>query len=118
MKNKYFVGKYNNPQECGGWIIGSFYDQGDPRKNDQIEILYKEHKKGDKTKPHFHKEKVEVVILLSGKVKYVVNDKEIILSGGEFIFIDVGNIIAMDVLDDSKLFAIHSPSLPKDKFIP
>jgi hypothetical protein len=67
LKNgKYFLGRYTNPGEFKGWQIGSFLDEGHPCKTDKIELLYKEHVAGDIEKPHYHKEKIELIIMLEG----------------------------------------------------
>jgi len=114
---KYFKGSFKNYEESKGWFVGSFFDDGNPLKTDKVEIKYHQHSIGDKTSSHYHKEKVEILLILEGCAKYKINDKEVILNGGDFIFIDINNIISGEFLQDSSIFAIHSPSLPKDKFI-
>ena len=78
-------------------------------------MMYKEHKVGDKVKPHYHEQKVEVLIMLEGRAKYIVNDQELILETGSYLFADTNQVISAEFLEDSKIFAIHSPSLPSDK---
>lgn len=116
--NKYFAGKYTDFGDENGWFINSFIEKGNPRYCEKMEILYKEHKAGDKSQAsHYHKKKVELLILIEGKAKYKVNGKEIILNKGDFLFVDVKNVISGEFLEDSKLFAIHSPSLSRDKVV-
>lgn len=46
LKNgKYYVGKYNEPNDHKGWFVGAFFDEGYPCKTDKVEVMYKEHKK-------------------------------------------------------------------------
>jgi len=116
--NKYFSGKYTDSGQYGGWFIGSFFkDQNNPCKTDLVEVMYREHKAGYVAKPHYHKEKIELIIILEGKAKYIINGKDIILESGDFLFIDKNNIIAGEFLEPSKIFAIHSPSIVSDKFL-
>ena len=115
--NKYFVGSYKKGFENRkGWFLGSFFEADNPLKTDQIEIVYKKHSKGEIIEDHYHKEKVEVLIALSGKAKYTINGKGFILKSGDFVFTDVNNVIRGEFLESSEVFAIHSPSLPEDKF--
>ena len=113
--NKYFLGRYTDPGDFRGWQIGSFFGEGHPCKTDKIELLFKEHVAGDLENPHYHKEKIELIIMLEGSAKYNVNGKDVLLEKGNFLFIDVNNIIHGEFLEPSKIFVIHTPSLPKDK---
>jgi len=112
---KYFLGKFNKPNDYRGWFIGTFFKGSHPCKTDDLEVLYREHTKGDICKPHYHRKKVEVLIMLEGKARYTVNDKEVILENGLFLFVDANNVIAGEFLKPSKVFAIHSPSITTDK---
>lgn len=117
LKNgKYFVGKYTDHGDFQGWFVGSFFGNNHPSKTDKLEILYKEHQAGDKQAAHYHKEKVELLIMLDGKANYNINGIDVILEKGNYLFVDTNNIISGEFLEPSKIFAIHSPSLPKDKF--
>jgi len=113
--NKFYFGKLKNLEEHQGWIVGSFYDKDDPRKCDFMEIVYREHKAGDTSPPHYHKKKVELLIMLKGKAEYQINDKKIKLASGDYFFADVNNVISGKFLESSKIIAIHSPSIPGDK---
>lgn len=115
--NKFFAGKYTDFDENNGWFINSFIDKNNPRHCDQMEVLYKEHKAGDKMQAHYHNKKVELLIFIEGQAKYTVNGKDIILNKGDFLFVDVKNIISGEFLKPSILFAIHSPSLSTDKVV-
>ncbi len=115
LKNgKYFVGKFDKPNDYGGWFVGSFFDDKHPCKSDTLEVLYKEHKAGDICKPHYHQQKVELLIMLKGEARYFVNDNEVILKSGDFLFVDVNNVISGEFLKPSKIFAVHSPSIATD----
>lgn len=118
LKNgKYFFGKYKSANKHKGWFIGSFLDKNNPCSTDKIEVLYREHKKGDTDELHFHKLKIEVVIILKGKIRFNVNGKDIILRAGDFLFLDINNIVSSEFLEPTKIFVIHSPSIPNDKTV-
>ncbi len=55
--------------------------------------------------------------MLEGKAKYKVNGKEVLLTNGSYLYADVNNVIEGEFLEKSKIFAIHSPSLPNDKVV-
>lgn len=95
--------------------MGSFFDEGHPCKTDKVEALYREHTKGDVCKAHYHSKKIELLIILEGQAKYNVNGNDVMLNGGDFLFVDTNNVIAGEYLKDSKTFSIHSPSIPTDK---
>lgn len=119
IKNqKFFKGSFKNFKSTKGWFVGSFFDENDPLKTDKIEAMYCDHKAGDIQTAHYHKDKVELLLLIEGKAIYKINDKKVMLRSGDFLFIDVKNIIQGKFIKDSKFFAIHSPSLPKDKYLP
>jgi len=51
---KYFLGKYNRLDEHRGWFVGAFFGAGHPCKTEKVEVLYKEPKKGEICKAHYH----------------------------------------------------------------
>ncbi len=116
LKNgKYFRGHYTDRGEYRGWFCGSFLKENHPGKTEQLEIKYAEHKKGDIEKPHYHQKMIEVLIFLEGKAKFNVNGENVMLGKGDFLFVDVNNIISGEFLEPSKIFALHTPSLPDDE---
>lgn len=65
----------------------------------------------------YHEEKIELLLILEGHAKYKINGTEVELRGGDYLFIDVKNVTEGEFLAPSKIFAIHSPSLPTDKVV-
>jgi len=115
---KFLKDSFKNYGDKRGWFVGSFFNDDNPLKTDKIEIMYHQHSAGDKIAAHYHKEKVEILLILEGRANYKINNIKVILNGGDFLFVDVNNVISGEFLQDSSIFAIHSPSIPKDKFIP
>jgi len=46
-----------------------------------------------------------------------VNGNEVVLGKGDFLFVDVNNIISGEFLEPTKIFVIHSPSIVTDKTV-
>jgi len=94
-----------------GWLIGNF--EPSIKKETEYEIGLLTHKKDEKWGFHYHRESVEINILIKGKM--IINNIE--LNTGD-IFIFDKNIIACPIfLEDCKLICIKIPSVPSDKFI-
>ena len=98
-----------------GWFCGAFFDKDHPGKTEELEVKYAEHKQGDIEKPHYHQKMIELLIFLEGKAKFNVNGEDIILEKDDFLFVDVNNVISGEFLKLSKIFAIHTPSIPSDE---
>lgn len=116
LKNgKYSFGKFTEPNEYRGWFCGTFMKDDHPCKTDKLEVKFAEHKRGDTEKPHYHKRMIELLIFLEGKAKFKVNDEEFVVDKGGFAFIDKNNVISIEWLEPSKIFAIHTPSLTQEE---
>jgi len=113
--NKYFVGQYSQFEKYKGWFIGSFFEEGHPCKTDKLEMQYKEQPAGHICKKHYHQKKIELMIMIEGRAIYTINDKDVEIKKGDFLFIDTGNITEGKFMEDSKYFAVHAPSIPDDK---
>jgi len=118
QNNKYFAGNWIEVgKDHRGWFIGDFFENGHPLKTKDVEVFYHERKAGDICKAHYHQKKVEVIIFLEGEAKYTINGKQNILKAGDFIFIDVNNVVEGEYLKPSKIISIHSPSILTDKVV-
>ena len=94
-----------------GWIIGNF--EPSIKKETRFEIGLLTHLKMEKWPFHYHKESIEINILIEGKM--IINNIEI-NKGNIFIFNK--NIIACPLfLEDCKILCIKIPSVPGDKYI-
>jgi NDP-sugar pyrophosphorylase family protein len=94
-----------------GWIIGNF--EPSIKRETRFEIGLLSHFKMEKWAFHYHKESIEINILIEGKM--IINNIEI-NKGNIFIFNK--NIIACPIfLEDCKILCIKIPSIPGDKYI-
>ena len=114
---KFFSGKMSDFEKTRGWFVGSFFEEGNPCKTDDLEIQFAKHEKGHICKKHYHQKKVEINIMLKGKANYWINDKMILVKTGEFIFIDINNVVKAEFLENCETISIHSPSISTDKVV-
>ena len=98
-------------------FVGDFIKKGDIRKTKQFEILHRILKRGMIDPTHVHKGKIELTMILSGRIKFRVNKKELILNKGDYLFANPGTTIRSECVRTSRILTIHSPSTPSDKFL-
>ncbi len=115
--NKFYVGKYTEGHESTkGWFIGSYLPENQA-KTDQIEMIYKDHNPGDVVAPHKHEQKIEVGIVIEGKVEITIEGQKFIAQKGDFYFLEKGVSSSFKFLEPTKFIAIHSPCVPSDKIV-
>ncbi len=121
MKEDYYIGNLRKDSLEGknkGWVVGNFMDAG-ARQTDKLEVKYWEFKKGETG----HTEKIstttEFTFVMEGEVAGTIDDREITLNKGEYIFIKPGvkNNIAKRALLDVKGITIKAPSDPAAKHV-
>ena len=61
----------NISEMTGGWFIGNFEPAIFKSKDFEVGILF--HSKGEKWPKHYHKEAVEINVLITGKM--IINEK-------------------------------------------
>ena len=120
IEDTYFLRVFNIEKEytqidtkdyIRGWVIGNFNPSIKKIKEYEIALLL--HKKGEIWDFHYHKEAIEINILLTGKM--LLNNIEIVQNE---IFIIQKNIIACPFfLEDCNILCIKIPSVPGDKII-
>ena len=94
-----------------GWIIGNF-DPSIVRTSD-FEIGIKRYKKGSYEKLHFHKQAIEITIIIVGKV--LMNSKQ--FSENDIIYIEKGETTDFKVIEDTITAVIKIPSVLADKYL-
>jgi len=112
---KYFVGQYTNFQQRRGWFIGSFFGENHPCQTDKVEVQYMEQKAGHVCKKHYHQKKVEIILVIAGRVIFTINKNRVEVKSGDFLFVDINNIMLGEFIEDTKYFSIHAPSITHDK---
>lgn len=118
-EGKYFIGTVSDSAKARGWFFGSFMDEPLLR-SDQVEVAFQvipnvvPHTKDN----HFHRESVEINIVVSGSVRVSINGTEHRLTRGEFYV--VWPMTTVEVLStdaDAAMIVVRSPSLPHDKYL-
>ena len=94
----------------GGWFIGDFEPSILKSKDFEVAILF--HPKGEKWQKHFHKEAVEINVLLTGKM--IINEK--LLLPGNIFLIEKNEIADPEFLEDCTIVCVKTPSIPGDKY--
>ena len=111
LKTEITNNKIDISQYTRGWLIGDFIPSIEINK--EAEIAYLQHEKLSKWDYHYHKESIEINILVKGSEE--ING--IIYRENDLFIIDK-NIIACPIFSDNcDIICIKIPSVPKDKYI-
>jgi len=94
-----------------GWFVGDF--EPTTYKSDQFEVCYRVHPKGEEWGWHYHKEIVEINLLVSGKM--VLQGKT--LSSGDIFVLRPYEMADPSFLEDCAIVCIKTPSIPGDKHL-
>lgn len=100
--------KLNDMKE--GWFTGNFLPS--VYKTELFEVGIKIHKKGDCWPVHFHKEAIEITLVIKGKVK--IQNK--IMSDGDIFVMYPYEIADPVFLEDTHVVIIKTPSVIGDKY--
>ena len=93
-----------------GWFVGNF--EPSIFKTDKFEVGVLFHAKGEKWPKHYHKEAVEINVLISGKM--IING-ETLTPGNIFLF-ERNEIAEPEFLEDCTIVCVKTPSIPGDKY--
>jgi len=94
-----------------GWFVGNFTPS--VYNTETFEIAYKKHECNEIYARHFHKESIEINLLVSGTMK--MQDK--ILNSGDIFIVHPYEISDPQFITDCEVVVIRHPSKPKDKYI-
>jgi mannose-6-phosphate isomerase-like protein (cupin superfamily) len=115
----YFIGTANAVAKARGWFFGSFMDEPLLRSN-LVEVAWQPipnvvpHAKEN----HFHRESVEINVVVSGSLTVAINGTEYRLSRGEFYV--VWPLTTVEVLSsdaEAELIVVRAPSITYDKYL-
>ena len=93
-----------------GWFIGNFNPSVYKTEDFEVGILF--HPKGEKWPKHYHKEAIEINVLITGKM--IINGE--LLSSGNIFLIEKNEIADPEFLEDCTIVCVKSPSIPGDKY--
>lgn len=119
MKNKYFIGEISKYQKQKGWFFGHFMDDKLLRSQ-LVEVAYQDisSETWDEQDQHYHKQSIEINIVISGWITLTIDKKSKTLREGQFYVIYPYTVIErMSAGKNTKLLVVRAPSIPNDKFI-
>ncbi len=93
-----------------GWFIGNFNPS--VYKTEDFEVGILTHYKGQIWPKHYHKEAVEINVLISGSMK--IND--ILIKPNDIFIIEKNEVVVPEFLEDCTIVCVKSPSVLGDKY--
>lgn len=94
-----------------GWFIGNFSPS--LLKTNDVEVAYKEYKKGAYEEKHYHKVATEYTLIIKGKV--IMFDKEWIK--GDIVVVEPYDATAFRAVEDSETVVVKIPGANDDKYL-
>jgi len=101
---------FNIKDMVKGWFVGDITPVA--FSTPSVEVAYKEYKKGDYDKAHYHKIATEVTRISSGSVKM----NGVVYSKGEIIIINPMDVTDFEALEDSSTVVVKVPGAKNDKY--
>lgn len=118
-KGKYLIGKVADYSKTKGWFFGQFADN-ELLKSDLVELAWQDisNKSPAPQDKHLHKQTVEINIIFSGNVEFIVNGQPVKAEKGDFYVIWPETVVEnFSAGPDTKLIVIRAPSIQGDKII-
>ncbi len=92
-----------------GWFMGAFLNEESPLLQENVELKWATHKKGERRKDwSMGDEKQSISILISGKFKLIFDDREETLSQqGDFVYWGPQVPHTWEALEDSTIMTVR-----------
>ena len=103
--------KFNLGQMTKGWFVGDF--EPTVIRTSDCEVGVKRYQSGDKESAHFHKEAVELTIVIEGRIR--MNESE--FSKGDIILVEKNEVVEFQAMEDSITVVYKSGSFKGDKYL-
>ena len=94
-----------------GWFVGNFNPAA--LKTENFEVGVKSYLAGDKEEAHFHKEAIEITLILEGEVQ--MNGAH--FCGGDIILIGRDEVCEFEAMTDCTTVVVKDRSVAGDKYI-
>lgn len=117
IRHTYFIGKILDCAKNKGWFFGHFMDKKLLRSN-MVEIAYQNisGKQKDPQDAHYHKNSIEINIVISGHVTLeIANNFHEVKSGEFYVIYPYTTVENVTATKNTRLVVIRTPSLPLDK---
>lgn len=102
---------YNIKDMKAGWYIGNFEPAA--YKTDVFEVSLKNHPKGELWPKHYHKEAVEINLVIKGTMQL----NGVFFKEGDIFILDKMEIAEPEFLEDCLIVCVKVPSVLGDKYI-
>ena len=93
-----------------GWFIGHFDPAVYKTQDFEVGVLF--HHKGQKWPKHYHKEAIEINVLISGSMK--INGT--LINPNDIFIIEKNEVVSPEFLEDCTIVCVKTPSVPGDKY--
>jgi anti-sigma factor ChrR (cupin superfamily) len=103
--------KFNLDQMTKGWFVGDF--EPTVIRTTDCEVGVKRYRSGDKESAHFHKEAVELTIVIEGRIRM----NESVFLKGDIVLVEKNEIIEFQALEDTITVVYKSGSFKNDKYL-
>lgn len=94
-----------------GWFIGDFEPSIIKTKDFEVGVL--DRPPGLERPKHFHKEAVEISVMVEGRAK--INGTEI--NVGDIFLLEKGEVVDAEFYEKSRLVVVKTPSVIGDKYL-
>jgi len=94
-----------------GWFVGDFSPS--VFKTKEFEVCYRIHPAGEKWENHYHKEAVEINLLISGKMTMLGKT----LNSGDIFVVKPYEVANPCFIEDCAIVCVKTPSVIGDKYI-
>ncbi len=104
-------------KDVRGWLCGQFFSEESGLQTSEMEVRYFSFDAGAKDPEHYHPHGMELVLILSGKVRWRINGNEHELGSGDYYLAYANTPEAViEVLEGPVTgVAVRTPSVPDNK---
>jgi hypothetical protein len=103
--------KFNLDKMTKGWFVGDF--EPTVIRTTDCEVGVKRYQLGDKESAHFHKEAIELTIVIEGRIR--MNELE--FSKGDIVLVEQNEVIEFQAMENSITVVYKSGSFKGDKYL-
>ena len=112
----YEVGKIRDQKAMRGWLCGQFFPECSLLKTNQLEVKYTRMMPGEADPEHYHPAGEEMLIVVEGKMRVILDEEEHVLRGDDFVFQKSGTRETLaEVIEPTTFVVIRTPSVPDNK---
>lgn len=95
----------------GGWFVGAFAPV--VLHTEVVEVACKHYRAGDVEARHVHRIATELTLVVQGRVR--MNGE--LVTAGQIIRLEPGEVIDFEVLEDAVTVVVKTPSVAGDKYV-